>query len=267
VNRHRIAKTLTAASAITALTVAAPAPAFAADTTTTVTRRSGLTRPTTDSTRASGAARDQAIAQLKVVGKAEIDRRLATLTALSVRVAQGRHLSSSDRARLTNEIANEKSGLTSLRTKIDGDTDLATLRSDLHAIVADYRVYVLVVPQVRLTAAADAVLDVTDRFATVDGRLAQRLAEAKAKGTDVTALEGLLADASSTVDAARSLAAAIPDQLAALTPAGYPGNRPTLLSARQSLRQARVDLRGARVDVRQVVDGLRAASAGTTTTT
>jgi len=250
-NAHR---QIASALAATAAFVMLATPALAADTTTSAPRR-------------TAGVRDDAMARLKAIGNTEIDRRIATLTTLATRVAASRHLTDTDRARLSKEADNEKAGLTSLKTKINADTDLATLRTDVHAIVVDYRVYVLVVPQVRLTTAADAVLDLSDRFTTLDQRLHDRIARAKAAGNDVAALESALSDAEAKVAAAKQLAVPVPDQLGPLTPAGYPGNRSTLLSARQALRDARTDLRAARADVRQVITGLRAMKGDATTTT
>jgi len=227
--RRRFQRAVAATACMAAAaTVGWATPSVAADTTTTVPRR-------------TAGIRDDAIARLKAIGNTEVDRRLATLTVLGSRISESRHLSDTDRARLTKEVNDEKAGLTSLKAKINADTDLATLRNDVHAIIVDYRVYVLVVPQVRLTTAADAVLDLSDRFTTLEGRITTRLSRAKEAGNDVSALEAALRDADAKVAAAKQLAVPLPDQLGPLTPAGYPGNRSMLLNARQALRDARTN--------------------------
>jgi len=214
-------------------------------------------------TATTGPARAQQLALLKARGDAEIARRITTLDQLAARISTSRHITDADRTRLTNETSTEKGGLTSLKAKIDADTDLATLRQDLHRIVVDFRVYVLVVPQVHLTGAADAALSAADRLAAISMRLQSLLDQNALAGGGV--LSSQLADANAKIAAAKQLAGPLPDKLAALTPSGYPGNRDVLVTAREALRTARSDLRSARDSIRQVVSSLRPARTTTTT--
>jgi hypothetical protein len=216
-------------------------------------------------TATTGPARAQQLALLKARGDAEIARRITTLDQLAARMSTSRHITDADRTRLTNETSTEKAGLTSLKAKIDADTDLATLRQDLHRIVVDFRVYVLVVPQVHLTGAADAALSAADRLAAISTRLQTLLDQAATAGNDGNVLRSQLADANAKIAAAKQLAGPLPDKLAVLTPSGYPGNRDVLVSARDALRTARSDLRSARDSIRQVVSSLRPARTTTTT--
>lgn len=106
----------------------------------------------------SGPLAQAAIARLKDRGNTEIDRRKATLATLLGVVGDSRRLSETNRSALASEIQTDDSSLTSLRAKIGGDSDLATLRADVLDIVTVYRVYVLLEPKVHLVRAADALL-------------------------------------------------------------------------------------------------------------
>src|SRR2546422_337472 len=76
-----------------------------------------------------------------------VEHRLDTLTKLRQRVTDDAHLTDADRTELLAEIDADSTGLTALDQKIQADTDKDTLKADVHAIVLDYRVYLLMVPK------------------------------------------------------------------------------------------------------------------------
>jgi len=195
--------------------------------------------------------------QLKQRADAEIQRRLTTLQADSALVSKASHLSDSDRDALTSLITADQNGLTALKDTIDADTDLATARNDARRIVTDFRIYVLVEPQVHLTVAADRVSAIADRFADLDTKLQAKIDAAKQAGKDTGAEQQALDDAKANVADASTAASGVPSSVLALTPAGYPANRDTLVQARQDLETARTDLKTARNDVATVVQDLK----------
>ena len=195
--------------------------------------------------------------QLKQRADAEIQRRLTTLQADSVLVSKATHLTDANRNSLSSLIATDQNGLTALKSTIDGDTDLASALKDARRIVTDFRIYVLVEPQVHLTVAADRVAAIADRFADLDTKLQAKIDTAKQDGKDTATEQQALDDAKSKVaDASRS-ASGVPSSVLALTPAGYPGNRDTLVQARGELETAHTDLKAARADVATVIQGLK----------
>ena len=203
------------------------------------------------------------VEKLQAIGNCEIDRRLATLNALAAKISSSRVLSSSDAAALSAIVSSDKSGLTSLRATIDAETDVTALKADLLKIVTDYRVYVLVVPQVNLVNAADAVVATQARFATVNTNLSARIAAAKAAGKDVTAAQADLDAMNSDVAAAVALATPIPGKLLPLTPADYNGGTagPVITAARADLVKARDDVRSAIAAAQACRDALKALGA------
>jgi hypothetical protein len=197
------------------------------------------------------------IAFLKQRGNIEIDRRLGALTTLRGVVTDAKHLTDADRQSLLTEINNDTSGLTALKTKIDNDTELATTRADVKSIVTAYRVYVLLEPKVHLVRAADASSDLGDAFGRLATKLQTRIDTAKHGGKDVTAAQAALDDLRAKVADAKGKAAPIPADVVPLTPAGYPGNRPTLVAARGTMLLVKADYETARSDAKNVVTALR----------
>jgi hypothetical protein len=211
-------------------------------------------------TQARAANASPTLDSLKAFGDCEIARRLTTLTNLTSRVSGSKVLTASDKTALSNEISATVSGLNSLKATIDADTTLTALRADVAKIATEFRVYVLVGPQVNLVNAADGVLAAQARLGQVGTDLSARIAKAQAAGKDVGAAQTALDAMNGKVSAAVSLATGLPGQLLPLTPASYNAGTagPILKDARSKLGQARLDLRAAVANARACRAALRA---------
>lgn len=200
------------------------------------------------------------VANLRAFGDCEIDRRFDTLTNLSSKIAGSKFLTGSDAAALQSEVGSTRSGLTSLKATIDSETSITALKADIVKIATDYRVYLLVVPQVNLVNGADAVLYAQTKFATVNTNLSARIAAAKAAGKDTTAAQADLDAMNASVTAAVGLASPLPAQLLPLTPAGWNAGTagPIITAARTALGTARADLKAAVADAQACRNALNA---------
>ena len=199
------------------------------------------------------------VASMRAFGDCEITRRLTTLGQLSSAIGSSKGLTSSDAAALSSEIGAANSGLTSLKSTIDGQTSIPALKLEMVEIVSKYRVYVLLGPQVRLTIAADDVLALKPHFDAISTQLATRIAGAQAKDKDVTAAQGALDAMNTALANAEALASPLPTRLLALTPAQFDaGTAASILqNARTALGQARDDIKAATQDGRNVLADLK----------
>lgn len=220
----------------------------------------GVAVAQTASTTASGAVR---MAELKSRGDSEINRRLVDLDGLTARINADHRINATQKSEVLGVVNATRTGLQALKTKIDGDTDLTTLRADVQAIVLNFRVYVLVDPMVHEIVASDQILDLTNLLTSIENRLSPYVT--KLNNSSVTAA---FSDAQQQTQAAAGLVGPLPAELAALTPAGYPGNKATLQSAHTALASARADLGKVRSDLATVIQALRPnGSASTTSST
>ena len=195
----------------------------------------------------------------RAFGDCEISRRFAALEALSAKVSASKVLSTADAAALQSEIASTRTGLTSLKASIDSETSLPALKVDIAKIAADYRVYLLVAPQVNLVSAADGVLAAQTRFADVNTKLAARIAAAKAAGKNTAAAQTALNAMNTAVANAVGLAQPLPAKLLPLTPAQYNSGTagPIVTSARAALGHARDQLKAAMASAKACRDALK----------
>ena len=191
----------------------------------------------------------------KQLGQTMVTSRLAVLSTLAARVASSKDLSAAHRTQLTSLLDSDRSGLTALDSTIQGDTTLSKCSSDVRLIVTQFRVYVLVVPQVHLVIAADVLSTVDATFARLEGPLGTAIGNDTGldPGQRQRATEAL-ADLASAVSAAAGALKGQADAALDLTPAGYPGTTATLKGIRASLESARDDLQKARRDFDTIAD-------------
>ena len=213
-----------------------------------------------------------------------IDTRVTDLNALEQRISEMQNVDAATKASLSASLQNEISDLTTLKTKISGDTTAATVRTDVKDITAGNRVFMLVEPQARILAAADRVTTIVGMMNALVPKLQTRIADATTAGKDVTALGLALADLQSRVadattqgmNASSSVTGLVPDNGNATIMAS---NTAALKAARADLQTANKDLTDASKDAKTIIAGVKgigvdasananvSASASTSTTT
>lgn len=115
---------------------------------------------------------------------ARIDKRLDALKKFETGLAAAKQIQSGHRDTLAKLIADQRAGLTALKTKVQGETTVAAVKDDAQSMVFDYRVFVLTGPKVRLTAAIDTELAAVAKLRTLPGADTAKLdaIEASLKG-------------------------------------------------------------------------------------
>jgi hypothetical protein len=141
---NRLVRTATTLLAALAATLLAAAPAGAAP--------------------SAGAGLDAA----KNAVAARIDKRLDALKRFESTL-NAKQLQSAHKATLAKLVADQRTGLTALRAKVQGETTAAGLKADAQSMVHDYRVFLLTGPKVRLTAAIDTELAVIEKLRAEPG--------------------------------------------------------------------------------------------------
>ena len=192
-----------------------------------------------------------------------INLRLATLTSLNGAIGAAANLSAADKSTLASLISADKTGLTALKARTDAETTVAAVRADAHAMIDDYRVYLLVVPKVRFTVAADAETASIAKLRTVHDDLAKVAAQLAAGGKDTSTETAQLATMARQLDAAAS---ALTGQVATLL-AIQPGPNGDAIHAqvvpvRSAVRGARDRLRASVVLAKRVRVELAALAGG-----
>ncbi len=211
---------------------------------------------------ATSTAATKAIANAQAKADQEITRRIASLNDLNTRVQAMQKVTDAFKQSLSTNVQAQIAGLTALKAKIDADTDVATLKTDIKAIADSYRVYLLVLPQSRIAAAADRVVTIAGMMTTLGAKLQTRIAAAQGAGTDVTALTAALNDVTSKLTDAVAQAQKAVSTTAPLTPDNgdktkAAANTASLKAAKGDIQTATKDLQAARKDVQTILAGLK----------
>jgi hypothetical protein len=236
--------------------VAAPAAAFAQTVTTSATVTAGV--QTSAGTKAKARA-DQ-----------EIQRRVTNLNQLTTRTSAMTRLSDSEKAALQASLSAQVSTLTALQAKIDADTDLPTLKTDVQSITKNYRVYMLVLPQARIAASADRVSTIVGQMQTLGMKLEARITASTS--TNVTALQAAYTDMQAKVADATTQANAAVSATASLSPDNgdatiAASNTAAVKAARADIQTATADLKAARADISTVLQGLKVSATASASAT
>ena len=173
----------------------------------------------------------------------EIDRRIAALENAAARVDATAGLSPESKTLLMAPIQAEIKNLTELKTQIETESDATALGALVASLVSSYRVYALFVPKIMIISSAEKLLSVADLLTSVQEKI---LETALASGQDVAEIETLLTDAEENITSGRESAESAIEAVSELDPAGYPGNRTALQSARADLVEAKTSLIAAR---------------------
>lgn len=202
---------------------------------------------------------DPSVATFRPVGDCEIARRLDTIAKLRTVIAEAKALTADHRSALAAILDRSQSGLSVLKSKIDADTSLATLRADIHAIFADYRIYALVVRQVHLVRGDDAVTAAAARLTEAAATIQVAIQTAQQNGKDVTVASQHLAAMQAAITAATGQVDGDAAQVLPLTPSEWNAGtaKPVLDAARTSIATARTDLATALSEAKAAVDALK----------
>lgn len=219
---------------------------------------------------------DAKMVKIKERADQEIDRRVAALTALNTRVQAMQKITDALKQGISTAVQNQITAFGALKSKINADTDAATLKTDVQAITQSYRIYALVLPQGHIAAEADRVVVLASMLTTLGTKLQSRITDAQNSGAEVGPLTTALSDMSTKLKDASDQAQAAMALIVSLTPDNgdatkLKSNNAALQSARSDLKTAQKDLQAARKDADTILKGLKnlkpSASASTTPAT
>jgi hypothetical protein len=244
-------------------------PAFALSVTTAVSANANVGSTTVS------ASTQAKITTAKSRANQEITRRVNILTQLNTNVQAMVKVSANEKAAIATEVQTEISNLNSLNAKIQADTTVASLRTDIASITQDYRIFMLVIPQGRIEVAADKIETITTNYTALSAKLQTRISQAPS-GTNTTQVSAWLSDMNTQVSNANTQAQAAVSLVANLQPDQgnatiEASNKTALQSARADIKASLADLKTARQDAGNIVKAVESwkvsASASTTVST
>jgi chromosome segregation ATPase len=225
--------------------------------TSTAKNSSGASARTDVKTRATTVTIDSA----RTRADQEIARRVSALNALLTRLSSAKRVSADEKSALTASIQGQIQTLTALKAKIDAETDLNDLKSDIKSITASYRIYMLVIPQGLIEASADRVSTIASQLTALSAKIDARLSQLASAGKDVSAQQSALADLNAKAADAQARASAALSLIADLSPdngdaALAQQNKTALQNARADIKAATSAIKAAYKDAQSIRTGI-----------
>jgi hypothetical protein len=191
---------------------------------------------------------------LKERADREIQRRIEDLNRLITKINGLKKITDAQKSDFVNQVQAEITNLNTLKTKIDADTDLVTLKTDVQSIIKSYRIYLLFIPKINVLVAADSLDALSGKLSSLAAKLELRLNSSTDPNT--TTLKATLADMKTKIADIGVQAQNARNVVLPLTPDGYPGNKTQLEQARQFIVAGKKDALVARQDAGLIVQTL-----------
>ena len=209
--------------------------------------------------------RAQLIARAQDRADQEITRRIDALNKLNDRVNNMVKLSADEKSNLSATIQSQITLMNTLQAQIAtdaADNSTSSLKADIQSITKAYRIFMLIIPQGALDAAADRIMNVGDALSTISGKLQTRISAAQTAGHDTSAAVTLLADMNAKIADANTQSSAAVTETSSLKPDNgdqtiMQANVAAMKDARSKLHASQQDLVTARKDAGQIVQMLR----------
>ena len=191
-----------------------------------------------------------------------LSNRVTQLGILSTRIANSKSIPAPDATALNAIISNEKTrladgGIAGLQSMVSSATTCIQVVSDAESMVADFRVYALVSPQVDLTAVASAESAIDSQATTDEPKVQQAISSAGQHGKNVSGAQSAYSNLVTEVSDAAAEVGDVPiSTLLAQLPSDYPADASTLVGYHEDLVAAGADLRSAYEDFQTIVSDL-----------
>jgi hypothetical protein len=203
---------------------------------------------------------------VKKFGDDAIAKRQTSLDAATTKingfVSKGA-LTSTQAGPLLDQITTNKNGLASLKTKLDGETDITPARTDVKNIYLQFRIYAVFLPRTRHVVALDIMTNVDGKLTAAEPKIEDAIS--KAPASEQGQLNTLYSDFKAQLKEAEAQIDAAQGQLPVLTPNIYNTDRATYDKAFAALhadtKAAHDALVKARNDLHQIATILKGSKA------
>ena len=161
------------------------------------------------------------LTRLQYRGNQLIKERVNSLNANMQAVAANGTLTAEQKATLTGILSSNVTGLTALKASIASSTDASSTKVLVNSIFTNFRIYGIVIPQVRLDKRVFDLQNHSQKLSDLFVKVQAKIDEAKTKGKDVTVWQKNLDDSKVLVATDMSKLAGLLPKIATLTPATY----------------------------------------------
>lgn len=175
--------------------------------------------------------------RVKYIGDNLIKERINALTSNMKVVAGDKSLTTEQKTALTTILTTNINGLTTLRATLASSTDATTTKALVSSIFSNFRIYGIVIPQVRIEKRIYDLQNHSTKLSDIFLSIQKKINDAKVKGNDVTVWQKSLDDAKVLVANDMNTLTNLFTKVALLKPADYgTTSKAVIESANKDLR-------------------------------
>jgi len=179
--------------------------------------------------------------------------RLDALGALTAAVGAARDLTAGHRIALDAIVTTDRSGLTGLSAALGSETTIGELQTTASAMVLNYRVFSLLVPEVRAVITADRELAQAVKLSALEPSIQTAITTEQRTGNRAAAAQRIYEALVALLSAVEASTGEVAASLLALTPANDAQVATTLAASTSALNAADAQLVSAQTDIRRIV--------------
>lgn len=139
-------------------------------------------------------SQEQRLQTIKKRADKMIEDRLSEANKLLMLIGQNQKLSTDEKTSLSKEIQAVIAGLNLLKTKVDADTNVSDALADAKQIIANYKIFAMFVPKIRLTITIDNLQALAGKLQDLSSKLQTLIDNLKSEGKETINLQSLLDD-------------------------------------------------------------------------
>ncbi|MGB9112004.1 MAG: hypothetical protein WCF24_04670 [Acidimicrobiales bacterium] len=215
----------------------------------------GLGDPSADST-VPQIAPGQKAAKVRAWIEHAISIRLVALRGANAAATSRSALTANDWSLFGAQIATDRAGLVTLANGVRTDSTLTQLQGAITAMITEYRVFSVVVPQVQTTIHIDGYQATMDSLEHTEVEISAAVTTASALG-DPHAVQQAYSALVHVVQSGVSALLSAHASVVSLTPSSFPQAAQTFQSAEATLATVRSDVQTAHGDIDEIVQLLR----------
>lgn len=192
------------------------------------------------------------IARLKIFGTRALQIRIRIMERWQLRI-RASVIDEDMKDILLADLQANIDGLKNLKAKIEGDTDLETLKEDVRSIFTDYRIFLVVLPRNHARFAGSRLNTIINhRLEKLDERLDTIVSRFQEQGKDTATLESLIELYENQVSLAQAKIAEADAKFVLMSPSDVETAREYLSQGREYLDECRTGILSAKETLRQI---------------
>jgi DNA repair exonuclease SbcCD ATPase subunit len=201
--------------------------------------------------------KSKAVERLHRIGNRMIDRRIFVLNRLKNRAEHAVRVDENGRNEVIAELDSEISSLSSLKDTINQDSDIDSLKNEIHSIINDHRTFMVILPRNRGRLAVARLNFVTSKLDEISTKIQELIDKLSGKGFDTAPTVEAFNQFKADLDSLKTYISQASSNFQSMSISDVDGARDLLKQGKDNLRHARKQLATIRQDIHKIIFSIR----------